>query len=289
MASLDTLVDDIYKLFDPNKTHEPDEKNLSDFAQNIKEVMRNRLAKREDVRNPLRFSSLGKPDRQLWYDAHPDGNEEELAAKTYFKFLYGDLLEQIVLFLVKESGHTVEREQEEIEVDGVKGHIDAIIDGVVVDVKSASPFGYKKFKNQEVVNDDPFGYVQQLAGYSEVLTPGQAPAWLAFDKVAGDLCVSPLSATITADFKPAERIAHLKEVIDAEDPPERCHNPVPDGASGNEKLPTPCSYCRHKFRCHPGVRTFLYSTGPRYLTKVAKQPNVVELIAGTPEEPEVTD
>ncbi len=287
--TLDTLVTDIYDLFDPNKGHEPNEDNLNEVANNIKEILRIRLAQREDVRDPLRFSSLGRPDRQLWYDAHPDGKEEELNAKTFFKFLYGDVIEQLILFLAKESGHVVERSQEEIEVDGIKGHIDAIIDGVVVDVKSASPFGYKKFEKQTVTEDDPFGYVAQLSGYADVLTPGEAAAWLAFDKVSGDICVSPLSSSIIADFKPAPRIDHLKEVIARETPPERCYDTVPDGKSGNEKLQTACSYCKHKKRCHPGLRTFLYSTGPRFLTKVVKQPDVPELVVGSAEEPEVTD
>lgn len=287
--SIDTLVADIYSLFDPNKKHEPNEDNLTAFAENLKEILRQRLAERRVDRSPLRFSSLGKPDRQLWFDAHPDGTEEEFTAKTFFKFLYGDIIEGLVLFLAKEAGHSVERHQEEIEISGIKGHIDAVIDGVVVDVKSASPFGYKKFKNNDVVSDDPFGYVAQLAGYSDVLTPGEPAAWVAFDKVSGDICVSTLSPSVIADNKPLPRIEHLKEVVARETPPGLCHQPVEDGKSGNMKLPTPCSYCRHKFRCHPSLRTFLYSTGPRYLTRVIKTPDVFEVIAGTAIEPEITD
>lgn len=286
---LSTLVEDIYALFDPNVTHEPSEENLDAFASNIKELLRVRLSQREDVRNPLRFSALGKPDRQLWYDAHPDGNEEELTAKTFFKFLYGDVIEQLVLFLTKEAGHTVEQEQGEVNVDGVLGHIDAIVDGVVVDVKSASPFGYKKFETNSVVNDDPFGYVAQLSGYADVLTPGEPAAWIAFDKVSGDICVSRLSSSVIKDHEPAPRITKLKEIIAAADPPERCYDTVADGKSGNAKLAIGCAYCKHKRRCHPGLRTFLYSTGPRFLTKVVKTPDVPELIAGTVTKPEVTD
>lgn len=287
--TLDTLVADIYDLFDPDKGHEPNEDNLNEFAENMKQLLRQRLAQREDVRSPLRFSALGRKDRQLWMDAHPDGNEEKMSAKTYFKFLYGDVIEQLVLFLAKEAGHAVTLPQAEIEVDGVKGHIDAVIDGVVVDVKSASPFGYQKFKRGDVVNDDPFGYVQQLAGYSTVLTPGESAAWVAFDKVSGDICVSKLSQSIIADNPPAPRIAHLKEVINQDEPPALCYEPVPDGKSGNLKLATGCSYCPHKRRCFPALRTFLYSTGPRFLTSVVKQPEVPELIAGEVGDEVITD
>jgi hypothetical protein len=276
--SLDTLVKDIYGLFDPDQTHEPSEENLDWFCSSLKDLLRTRLASRQSHGTGLRFSALGKPDRQVWFDNHPDRDrEEKLTAKTYFKFLYGDVIEQLVLFLAKESGHTVEEEQKEIEVNGVKGHIDAIIDGVVVDVKSASPFGYKKFQNNAILEEDPFGYVQQLAGYSDVLTPGQPGAWAAFNKVSGEICVSYLSPSIIKDYKPEPRIEHLKTVIALPEPPELCYTPVPDGKSGNMKLPTPCSYCKHKFRCHPGLRVFLYSTGPRFLTQVAKEPDVPEL------------
>lgn len=278
MPQLDTLVTDIYNLFDPDLHHVPCEDNLNEFAENLKDLLRARLSEAKRPVSPLRFSSLGKPDRQLWYDAHPEpGLEEKLLPKTYLKFLYGDVIEQLYLFLAKEAGHSVENCQAELDVDGVKGHIDAIIDGVVVDVKSASPFGYKKFEQGTVEQDDPFGYVAQLAGYANVLTPGMDAAWLAIDKVAGDICVSTLDKEVVAANPPAPVIEHQKEVIARDTPPLRCHEPVPDGKSGNMKLPTPCSYCKHKYRCHPNLRTFLYSTGPRFLTKVEREPDVVEV------------
>jgi hypothetical protein len=273
---LKTLVEDIYSLFDPNHGHEPNEDNLNEFAENLKNLLRTRLAKREVLNNPLRFSSLGRPDRQIWYMAkgYP---QEDISAKTYFKFLYGDVIEELLLFLAKESGHTVERTQEEIEVNGVKGHIDAVIDGVLVDVKSASPFGYEKFVKQTVTQNDPFGYAQQLSGYAQVITPGQAPAWLAMNKVNGSICVSPLSISIVKDYPVEERIEHLKEVIAKDEVPERCYPDEEDGKSGNRKLGTACGYCAFKFSCHPGLRVFSYANGPRFLTKVTKLPDVPEV------------
>jgi len=280
MPNLDTLVSDVYSLFDPKRPHEVNEENLETFTEGLKKILRHRLAEREVVDHALRFSSLGRKNRQHWYDAHSDGQEEELTSKTLLKFLYGDVIEALVLFLVKEADHTVEMEQAEIEVQGVKGHIDALIDGKVVDVKSASPYGYKKFKQNDVVGNDPFGYVEQLSGYASVLTPNESAAWLAFDKVHGDLCVSPLSASVIADNDPLPRIEELKEVILLPEPPPRCYPDVEDGASGNRKLGTACSYCRHKNRCWPGLRTFLYANTPRFLTVVAKTPNVPEVVAG---------
>ena len=279
--TLDTLVEDIYQLFDPSIDHEVKEENLEDFCTTLKDVLRNRLRASDPNRDTgLRFSSLGRPDRQAWFDAHPvDGGKEQMLPKTFLKFLYGDVIESLLLFLVKEAGHTVTDEQREVEVDGVLGHIDCIIDGVVVDVKSASPYGYKKFENRSVTEDDPFGYVDQLAGYANVLTPEEDAAWLAMDKVSGDLCVSPLTKMVIKYHQPSERIERLRDVISRDEPPPFCAEPVADGKSGNEKLPTtPCGYCAHKARCHPGLRTFLYSTGPRFLTKVVETPKVPEVV-----------
>lgn len=276
MAELSTLIPDIYKLFDPKTPHIVDEGNLEVFCENLKQIVRSRFLEREEG-DVLRFSSLGRPDRQIWYMAQEDGEREEMSPKTYFKFLYGDIIEQMVLFLVKEAGHTVEQEQAEIEVEGVKGHIDAIIDGVVVDVKSASPYSFTKFTKGTLFEDDPFGYVHQISGYANVLTPDQGAAFLAFNKVDGDMAILNIGTSITSSYPPAPRIEHLKEVIASPTPPERCHSDVEDGKSGNRKLNTPCSYCGFKKRCWPELRTFLYGTGPRYLTEVHRVPDVYEV------------
>jgi hypothetical protein len=278
MKTLDTLVEDIYALFDPDQHHELNENNLEEFAQNLKQNLRQRFAEYTAPESPLRFSALGKQNRQVWYEAHPvEGGKEPMLPKTYLKFLYGDILEQLLVLLAKEAGHAVEMQQAEVEVDGVKGHIDCKIDGVLIDVKSASPYGYKKFETNTVPQDDAFGYVAQLSGYANVLTPGQKAAWLAINKVDGDICVSYLPEVVIKHNKPEDRISELKTVINMEQPPERCYEPVPDGKSGNFKLPTPCSYCSHKFRCHSDLRAFAYSSGPRYLTKVVREPEVPEI------------
>lgn len=275
--SLETLPSDIYSLFDPHNHVVANEERLETLCTNLKETLRSRLAKQEDRSGNLRFSSLGQPDRKLWL-ASRQTQGEEMDGKLLFKFLYGHIIEELILYLAKESGHEVSDEQREVEVLGVKGHIDAIIDGVVIDVKSASPFGYKKFKEGSVVEDDPFGYIQQISGYSNVLTPDQGPAFIAFDKVAGDICVSPVSVSIASCHKPEDRISHLKEVLASDEMPSQCYPFVPEGKSGNMKLATGCSYCAYKFNCFPEVQGYAYSTGPVYLTKVVRKPNVYRFL-----------
>lgn len=275
--TIDSLVEDVYDLFDPSKDHVVNEENIHAFGENVKNLVRTRLMAQPEAKSPLRFSALGKPDRQIWYDAHSTDEVEEMSPKTYLKFMYGHLIEEMLLFLIKESGHKVEKEQHEIEVDGVLGHIDCIVDGVVADVKSAAPYSFQKFVNGSFYGD-PFSkqYLDQLCGYSNVLTPEKSPAFIVFDKVSGELATVKVSASVAEDYKPEARISHLRSILASPEPPERCYPDEPDGKSGNRKLATFCGYCRHKRECWPGVRKFVYSNGPRYLTTVVKTPDVWE-------------
>lgn len=227
------------------------------------------------------MSNLGKPDRQLWYEFHDDGSKETLEPHTLLKFLIGDIYESVLLFLAKAAGHEVTQEQAEVEINGIKGHIDAVIDGHVVDVKSASTYAFKKFKYGTLADDDPFGYIDQIGGYSTAL--GLPGAFLAGDKQNGHICLLQVPQQETEGLRIEERIEHLKEVVVSSEEPERCYDPVPDGLSGNLALAVGCSYCPHKFRCWAdanggvGVRTFLYSGGPKHLVEVVKEPKVPEL------------
>jgi CRISPR/Cas system-associated exonuclease Cas4 (RecB family) len=288
--TLDTLVDDIYALLDGDCDHEPTEENVEAAGELLKEVLRSRFRSRQPKTGEavLRFSSIGKKERQLWYEAH-GFPREKMPPKTYLKFLYGDLLEILLLFLAKEAGHEVTHEQHEVTVDGVKGHMDAVIDGVPVDVKSASAFAFKKFENGSFVFDDPFGYVPQLSGYANALaeeegctTKAERAAFFVVDKVSGDLTLAPLDGIDIAANPPAPRIARLRDVIADPSPPSRCYPDEPEGKSGNRKLGVGCSYCDFKESCWSdanggkGLRKFFYSRGPVWLTKVAKEPRVDE-------------
>jgi len=283
MPSIDTLVEDIYALFDDENHHEPSQENLEELGRNIIDLVRSRVAKNERERGALRFSSLGKPDRQLWYEHNTPEDGEKFLPKTQFKFLYGDVIEQLLLFLAKEAGHDVQREQEEIEVDGVKGHIDAIIDGVTTDVKSASPFSFKKFEQRKLFDDDPFGYIGQICGYADTLTPNEGGAFLVADKVHGDIGLMKVDEDTVRLNEPQKRITHLKDVIASPEPPPRCYEPIPEGKQGNMKLGLNCSYCKFRFKCWDdannghGLRTFLYYGGPVYFTHIEKEPMVPEL------------
>lgn len=281
MADIGTLVEDIYQLF--KEPHECSEEAATELGQAIAEAISLRLNEKRDEPRTLRMSNLGRGDRQIWYEIHSKNiPKEELQPETKIKFLFGDILELMLLFLSREAGHDVSAEQAEVEVDGVKGHIDAIIDGHVVDVKSASSYSFKKFKSGDLRENDPFGYYDQLAGYSEGL--GNIPGgWLAIDKQLGKITFLPADVDTLKSLNIPERIRHLKGVITETTPPARCYEAEPEGLSGNLKLGVNCSYCPFKQHCWQdandgvGIRTFLYANKPIDLVHVEREPNVMEV------------
>ena len=270
---IETLVADIYALFSQEEPF--DVALFRQFGDNLHELMETRFHTKRSGKGYLRMSNIGRPDRQLWFDINGTGDKEPLLPPTLIKFAYGDMIEQMILLYAKMAGHVVEQEQAEVEVDGIQGHIDAIIDGVLVDVKSASSFSFQKFDTGALFEpgNDPFGYVAQICGYM-VATGCKRGGFLAVDKTLGKICFCEIPSEVVARYKVHERIAHIKAIVASPDMPPRCYPDVPDGKSGNMKLDTGCSYCPHKFNCWPDLKTYFYSTGPRYLTKVVREPRV---------------
>lgn len=284
MKTVDTLVRDIYKLMSTKEVpKEVDgEQAIEDFGEAVKDLMRKEFTKNVKDFRTLRLSNIGRDDRYLWNVVN--GTEkEEIAPHTYVKFMYGHLIEEMLLCLTKLSGHTVTDEQKKCEVRGIRGSMDCKIDGIVTDVKSTSTFGFKKFKDGTLAKDDPFGYIAQIKAYAH--SEGETTyGWLAMDKQNGHLTYLKYDETDPSEpmydylnWSIEERVDHLKKIVELEEPNVFCADPLPDGKSGNLKLSTTCSYCPYKEHCHVGLRTFLYSSGPRFLTKVVNTPKVAEL------------
>lgn len=276
MPNIDDLIPDIQKLFDTGRTLS--DISLERFTKEISTNIAERFTEYSQERIPrLRMSNVGKPLRQLWYEISSGLTPEPLPASAKFKFLYGDILEDVLLLLAIEAGHTVTDIGREVNVDGVSGKIDCVIDGWLVDFKSCSSYSFTKFKNNTIRTDDPFGYIGQLAGYSFAIGNLDS-ALLAVDKVTGNLCLCKFTKEELSDYKVESRIPEVREILKSKEPPKAyCYEAVPDGKSGNLKLPVGCSYCSHKFNCRPEIRTFIYSTGPVYLTHVERLPYVQEI------------
>ena len=138
------------------------EELIEEVGEEIKQALRDWSNPKPQQGFTLRASNIGKPLRKLWFEKRKQNIDEPLSASLNLKFLYGHILESLVIFLVKLSGNKVTDQQKEIEVNGVKGHIDCKINDTVVDIKSASKFSFNKFSKGLLAEEDPFGYIPQL-------------------------------------------------------------------------------------------------------------------------------
>lgn len=282
--SLDTLVSDIYSLFSGGRSPELDEGVVEEFGMRMGKMLARRLKESRETPDRLarlRMSNLGTPcERKLWYSVNSPQLAEPIAPHTRIKFLYGDIVEELILFLVQVAGHKLEGYQDEIEIGGVRGHRDGVVDGITVDVKSANSRGFGKFKYHELEREDPFGYLLQLGSY--VAGDGKnrgthqegTGAFIAFDKELGHIVVDKYNFP-SRDYYEA-LVERKKKMVDGPIPP-RGYDDEPDGKSGNRQLCMECRYCPYKNECWPGLRKFLYSNGPKWLTKVVRTPDVKEI------------
>ena len=281
---ISTLATDIKHLISEISNGKPanmTEENMDVFLKNIKEAMLawNTPPVRTDKEGKLRMSVLGKPARQLWYDKHSPKDRKDEDAGLNLKFLYGHIIEHLVLYLAELAGHKIEDQQKKVEIDGVTGHIDSKIDGEICDVKSASPFSFKKFQSGEIVGDDPFGYHAQLSGY-ETAMGTKAGGFLVVDKSSGDICFYKPEDMAKPNVK--SLIKNLRTTLEQDTPPEKCYE-FKTEKNGNKTLATGCMFCSHKWECHSdtndgkGLRVFKYSNKNVMLADVVKQPLVEEI------------
>lgn len=277
MKNINTLVADIYATLEgkmPTGSFSP--LNMTEALQNVyakANTIKERPAK------TIYFSELGDPcPRKLNYRVNSPELAESIDGNTRLKFFYGDVLESLVLSLAEASGHTVSDKQRRVELEldnswKVKGRIDAVIDGTLVDVKSTTKFGEEKFKNG--LQDDPFGYKMQLGGYAVALELQQC-GFLTIQKELGHVGYYPIEVSKQAVLDGAHAAVSYVERPLQELPRL---DPVPQSkTSKNKKLCTTCSYCSYKKHCWPEMRTFLYSDGPVFLTEVVDVPRVAELV-----------
>ena len=281
MKKIDTLIRDI------NKTLKGmggwDGIRGQSRGYGVRLIANQRFSKPQEPRGYLSLSSVGTPcKRKLWYKINRTDEGEELTPNTFLKFFYGDMIEELVLQLAIASGHDVTGEQDRLDVHGVKGHRDAVIDGMTVDVKSCSSYAFKKFKEGRLRDDDPFGYISQLSSYvyagqnDPLVTDKVRGAFLAVDKQNGHICLDVYDFTEELKTK-EEEILETIYMVDGKIPEERIPTVPQSKSSENTKLSMQCSYCEFKFLCWENLRTFIYSSGPEYLIDVVQEPRVPEV------------
>tara|TARA_B100001093_G_C26819653_1_gene1011346 strand:+ start:1169 stop:2017 length:849 start_codon:yes stop_codon:yes gene_type:complete len=281
MKKIDTLIEDIEQVIYGKGGWN---KVISEtLGKNIADSAAKRFSEPQKPRGYLSLSSIGTPcKRKLWYKVNKPEVSKPLGADLLLRFFYGDIIEELILCMAQAAGHSVEGMQDRLEVHGIKGHRDAVIDGVTVDVKSCSPYAFKKFEKGEVRDDDPFGYISQLSSYvyagkdDDLVKDKTKGAFLVVDKVSGGLCLDTYDFSNELPSK-AQEMDDAKKLVAGAIPTERIQ-PVPQSkSSSNTKLAKACGFCEYREKCWPNVRTFQYSYGQEYLVHVEKEPKVPEV------------
>jgi hypothetical protein len=279
--SITTLVSDIDKLFEQDVV--ATEAQVEELGRALTDMLKRRLSVPSEPRG-LSMSNFGTPcKRKLWYQVNKPETAEKIDPQTKRNFIQGDITDTLYPFFAKWAGHTVEGEQDTMEYHGIVGHRDCVIDGVTIDIKTANSRSIDKFKNHKLEADDPFGYLDQLSLYVGAARRHDDPvvkvrgegAFLVIDKERGQLVLDRYK---TRDIS-EDAVRRTVEILSNDDVPKRHFIPESDGKSGNQVIPMPCRYCVYKEECYKdmnggkGLIKKIFSTGPRWFTRIVKEPN----------------
>lgn len=279
MASIHTLIEDVEALL--TEGCETSKEQEEDLGKALAKIVVSRIREGGAPRPfTLRMSNLGKPMRQLWY-ASKGYPRPEFSAQTMARFLIGDLLETVMIFLARQAGHTVDAEQEEVECEGILGHKDCHIDGVLVDVKTASKYGFSKFADGTLAANDGFGYIGQMSAYKACSNVEETAFWAIRKDDLAQALYFPPKDLMKVDLP--KKIRSTKKSLARETPPERCYEPIPSKTGGNMQLHKLCEFCDYRKFCWKDdegkklYRTFQYANGKVHLTEVNTVPRVPEI------------
>ena len=238
---------------------------IEQFGEDCKDSLRKQLSSRGGYR--IRMSGLGRPLCQQKMEKQ--GHTQEVAYNDIMRFLMGDLVEAVAVFVMKAAGVTVVDTQRQCSLKlgdtDVKGTLDIILnDGQdkVWDVKSTSPWSFdNKFSNRggyEVIKeDDPFGYIMQGFLYSESQDMPFG-GWIAINKSSGEWDFVEAPADQEEDRK--RYIADARSRVESLLKDDKFKIPFEaiDESytvkgekiyTGNKLMPKTCTFCSFKEHC----------------------------------------
>lgn len=300
--SIHTLVYDIHEVLDRGIDHDPSADLATKYAMQVGSHFAKATLPRVKPREKGKMwvSDLSKNcTRKLWYEFNYPECAEPFSGSANFKFLYGNILEEAVLYFAEEAGHTVEHAQARVEVPipgkewVVSGRIDAIIDGHLVDVKTCSSYAFSKYKKDGGLNpsNDSWGYTWQLSFYDHAQRMNPTTPYRTTSGETGILWIDKQNGHLMYDHVPSYPQAALENRIETaithiefSDVSKIGRIPTEAfGARGNQALSIECSYCQFKKECWKdanggaGLRGFAYMKGPVFMTEVKDTPRVPEL------------
>lgn len=258
---------------------------IEQVAEDVKAALKKQLTGASRKENfSLRMSNIGRPKCQLWFDK----NKPELASpmQPYFlmQMLIGDITEAVFKGLLRAAGVNfgdTETVLLHIADTTIKGSYDLLLDGMVDDIKSASPWSYKnKFDSYEHLSDnDGFGYVGQLVGYA---TAKGAPVggWWVINKSNGEFKYLKANPDVEAELGKLEETVRY---INNDEPFKRCFEAEPETfygkVTGNIVVPEACHFCAYKKSCWDTMREL-----PKLVTRGDKRSEtIVEYVYVAPE------
>lgn len=254
MHFLETAIRDFFSDF-----RKPNEALLKECVDKIKDSIVDKFHTAPDKGFKIRMSNIGRDTRQLMLEKKYGKVKAE--PEFLFKMLTGDIQEHVLVYILKsagvelEVGGTTSIIVDERKIDGT-WDLKIKVDNKIYDVKTASEWSFKnKFVDYEtLVEDDSFGYIDQLIGYceGEKCEPG---GWIVLNKSTGQFKVIEYPKKM-ADIRDSffTRVsAKLKVIFSGEMPPcqgieEETYYSKP---TGRKIIGRKCMFCDHKRMCHP--------------------------------------
>lgn len=293
--TIDTLIEDVYTLLgDSNKDMVFDTAKVESLgirmAGHVKDEVQDPDRSNRDPSTVYVTQITSNCPRRRWYEYNHDKvgiPKERITGQNRFKFVYGDLIEETVLFFAELAGHDVQYRQERLtmlvqrgaETYTLAGRIDAMIDGVLVDLKSMESFSYDRFAKGTY--DDKWGYGNQLMTYDTMLHNDKRYPAPADTMILG---INKLNGRMHLGRMPSDPNFNVgKAVGDAVNKNKAKVHPMRQTktASGVESLETMCAYCPFKVDCYAelgGLSVYAYAEGPKFVVgNCAKPPKVPEI------------
>lgn len=213
----------------------------------------------------MRMSSLGHPLCQQQM-AKMGAASEQLTPRLVSMFFIGDTVEAAAITIMKAAGVNVDSQDVGVSLElagqNIQGTYDVTIDGVVYDIKSASPWAFKnKFQSfDSFVEHDSYGYVMQGFLYAEAANTTFG-GWIVIEKTTGEWHVLEVPKegyeVLRAKYI-AEAHRVVAELMKEEVNFKRCVEDIAETfykkLTGHRILDKVCEFCSYKWSCWPSLQ-----------------------------------
>jgi len=238
---------------------------IDQFGEDCKNSLKKQLSERDGYK--IRMSGLGRPLCQQKLEK--DGHTQDLSYNDIMRFLMGDLVEAVAVFVMKAAGVKVVDTQRACELDlsgnKIRGTLDLVMDDgeeKVWDIKSTSPWSFdNKFAGRggydAIKEDDPFGYMMQGYLYSESQNMPFG-GWIAINKSSGEWAFveapedqeEDREAYIAEARKRVDSLTKDKPFKIPFDPLDEVYTVKGEKVqTGNKLMPKTCTFCSFKNMC----------------------------------------